>query len=383
MRHYVNLTATLISMAVLCAPGCTGPAAESPGISKEVGDPRSERLQQIVDDLRKETGIPGLSVAIAKTGEEPLLSTTGVANVEAGIPVSADTMFFIGSVSKNVFATVALRMVDKGHLTLDTRLSRYVEWPRGDEITLRMLLNHTSGIPEYLTAERYATAGDGGLPQFFRTPHTPVELFKLLPDRTPDFDPGSAQDYSNTNGLLVGEVIRLTARKPLGNVFDEEIVRPLGLRHTYLYGEATAKHERARGYCAGERWGATEDELVDCSSADDALPDSADGSVVASARDLLRYHQALRGGELLSDDTWTAMRTVDEGIHNGLGYLIGEGKFGRYEGNIGRAMGHVAANVYYADRDTYVVMMSNWGNAPIPLAPFLERWFGEVGEQRD
>jgi len=112
------------------------------------------------------------------------------------------------------------------------------------------------------------------------------------------------------------------------------------------------------------------------------LPDSADGSVVSSAGDLLRYHQALRTGNLLTDESWAAMRSGVEGFDNGLGYLVGEGPFGHYEGNVGRAMGHVAANVYYPDHDTYVVMMSNFGNAPMPLKPFLEQWFGEAATPR-
>ncbi len=135
--------------------------------------------------------------------------------------------------------------------------------------------------------------------------------------------------------------------------------------------------------CAGTRdlysgdraWGAAAGTLADCSSADEALPDSADGSVVASAADLLRYHQALRQGELLSERSWAAMRTVAPGISNGLAYLVGEGEFGRYEGSLGKAMGHAAANVYYLDHETYVVMLGNRSDVPLPLQALVRQWF--------
>jgi len=354
---------------------CGAPPVDS-SATRPGSNARQERLQTIVDQLAGDTGIPGISVAILEGSDAPIAATAGVENRETGAPVGPDTMFFIGSISKNLFATIALRLVDRNELSLDDPLSKFVEWPRGDEITVKMLMRHTSGIPEYLTSDRYTPPEDGGFPLFFQTPRTPAEIFETLPDRAPAFDPGTRQDYSNTNGLLVGEVLRTIQGEPLHEVLEDEIVRPLGLDHMYLFGAATKERARARGYCAGERWGAPEGGMVDCSAADEALPDSADGSVVASALDLLHYHRALREGRLLSEASWSAMRTSEPGTHNGLGYLMGQGPFGRYEGNVGRAMGHVAASVYYVDHETYVVLMTNLGDAPLPLRPFLEEWFG-------
>jgi D-alanyl-D-alanine carboxypeptidase len=364
------MAAALVGV-MACAPSGE-PITPPPG--QAAAEPGPERLQSLVDQLRADHELPGLSVAIAEAGKETLVATAGLADLETRAPVTAETKFFIGSVSKNLFATVALRLVDRGRLQLDDPLSAYAEWPRGDAVTVRMLLNHTSGIPDYLSADRFQPAEDGGIPEFFRISRTPGELVTAIPDRAPVFDPGSHQEYSNTNGLLVGEVIRQVTGQPLATVLDEEIVRPLGLRQMYLYGESTAHRDRARGYSGAGNWGAAAGELADCSSADEALPDSADGSVVASAGDLLRYHQALRNGELLSDGSWEAMRSVENGIHNGLGYLMGDGPFGRYAGNVGRAMGHVAASVYYPDHETYVVMMSNRSDIPLPLEALLRQW---------
>ena len=98
--------------------------------------------------------------------------------------------------------------------------------------------------------------------------------------------------------------------------------------------------------------------------------------VVASASDLLRYHQALRGGALLSEDSWETMRRVEPGIDNGLAYLIMTGPAGDHEGNAGRSMGHVSASIYYIERDLFIVMMLNRGDTPLPMARFLELRYG-------
>ncbi len=362
------------AILILALAGCT--TAER-GVPEGTEAPETERLQALVEQLQADHNIPGLSVAIATgTGGEPVVAGAGLADRDRKIEVTPDTMFFLGSVAKNIFATVALRLVDQGRLDLESPLSEFVPWPRGEEITIRMLLNHTSGIPDYLSRDLFAAAGDGGIPEFFRTHRTPADLLATIPDRAPIFEPGSRQDYSNTNGLLVGEVIRTLTGKPLAALLDEQIVHTLGLRQMYLYGESTAERHRARGYSGAANWGAAEGEPADCSSADEALPDSADGSVVASAGDLLRYHRALRQGGLLSETSWTAMSTVQPGFHNGLGYLLADGPFGPVQGNLGRSMGHVAANLYYLHLDAYVVVLSNRSDVPLPLEPLLEQWFG-------
>jgi D-alanyl-D-alanine carboxypeptidase len=363
----------LAAAAVMCLGLACGTSEAPDSLDGPAGGNRAaeaEILQSQVVDLLEETGLPGLVVAIAEGSQAPLIAAAGYADTERGIPVTAETPFFIGSISKNVFAVIALQLAEDGLLSLDDPLSAYMEWPRGDEITVRMLLNHMSGIPDYFGSLSLGDAS-AGVPEFFRAPHPPGEIVQMMPRLEPTFDPGTEQSYSNTNGLLVGLVIERATGKSLGEVFDERIVAPLGLENTYLYGAATTDRPRARGYCGTPGWVEAEGELIDCSFADEALPDSADGSIVSSAADLLRYHQALRGGELLSEDSWEAMRRVEPGTVNGLGYLIMTGPEGDHEGNAGRAMGHVSANVYYVDKDLFVVMFLNRGDAALPMRQFL------------
>jgi D-alanyl-D-alanine carboxypeptidase len=349
-------------MLVLASGGCTSHPTET------------EILQSQLEQLLEETGIPGIAVAVSESGGAPLVAAAGYADMAREIPVGAETPFFIGSISKNVFTTIALQLVDDGLLELHDPLSAFLEWPRGDEITIRMLLNHTSGIPDYFGS--LSLSAPGGVPEFFSDPHPPTEIFRLMPSRDPTFDPGGSQAYSNTNGLLLGRIIEIATGKPLGDVFEERIASPLALDNAYLYDARTIDRPRARGYCGQPGWAPAPGELLDCSFADNALPNSADGSVVSSAPDLLRYHRALRGGELLSETSWDAMRRVDPDRVNGLNYLIMSSPLGEAEGNAGRSMGHVSGSVYYVERDLFVVMLVNRGDAALPMQQFLELRYG-------
>ncbi len=365
-------------------PSCTSHRTDSAGSPSEDDQlAEAEVLQSQIERLREETGVPGLVVALAEGGAAPLVAAAGYADVDRETPLRPDTPFLIGSISKNLFATITLILVEEGLLGLGDTLSAYLEWPRGDQITIRMLMNHTSGIPDYLSTLSLLSSQEG-VPEFFSEPHPPSEIIEMMPSRAPTFDPGTLQSYSNTNGLLVGQVIEIVTGKSLGEVLEERIVSRLGLENTYLYEEKTIDLPRARGYCGTPGWVSSTGQLVDCSFADEALPNSADGSIASSALDLLRYHQALRGGELLSDASWEAMRRIQPGLDNGLGYLIMTGPLGDHEGNVGRAIGHLSANLYYLERDLFVVMMLNRGDAPLPMRRFLELRYGEDwGEDRE
>lgn len=384
MKTQKNLQAALATVALTSLCWSCGVSERSDSLDSTVpADSLSESkaLQLQLESLLDQSILPGIVVALAEGDREPLLAAAGYADTVRMTPLQPETPFFIGSISKNVFAVIALQLAEEGRLGLDDPLSAFIEWPRGDEITIRMLMNHTSGVPDYFS-DLSLLDSENGVPEFFSVPHSPPDIIRMLPSRDPSFAPGSQQSYSNTNGLLVGQVIEKVTGKTLGEVFDERIASRLGLQNSYLYDETMIGRFRARGYCGMPGWGATPEQLVDCSFADEALPNSADGSLVMSAEDLLRYHRALRGGELLGANSWQTMRHVEPGLDNGLGYLIMTGPLGPLEGNIGRAIGHLSASVYYLDRDLFVVMMLNRGDAPLPIHELLNLRYGLAPRRR-
>jgi CubicO group peptidase (beta-lactamase class C family) len=377
-RVFTILLCLVLGLVVVaCGPGEEPAAVDLVPVDDRLAE--AAILASQLEQLLEGSGAPGIAVAVAEGNDEPLVAAAGLADTERMIPLRADTPFFIGSISKNLFAVVTLQLAEEGLLSLNDPLSDYLEWPRGAEVTIRMLLNHSSGIPDYFTTLSLTESRDG-MSEFFSEPHPPSEIVEMMPDRDPTFDPGTRQSYSNTNALLVGMVIEKVTGKSLGEVLEERIVTPLGLENTYLYGASTLGRPRARGYSGKPGWVVAEGELIDVSFADETLPDSADGSVVSSVGDLLRYHQALRGGELLSESSWEAMRRVDPGFVNGLGYLIMSGPLGDHEGNAGKSIGHLSASVYYLDHDLFVVMMLNRSDVPLPMRRFLEMRLEAEGE---
>jgi len=219
------------------------------------------RLQELVEALRMENGIPGISVAIARGGSRPLLAAAGFSDVENEVPVTPETSFFIGSVSKNLFAAVVLMLAEEELIGLDDPLSKFIEWPRGDEVTVRMLLDHTSGIPEYMTEEIFQ-ADEGDIPEFFKKRRSPTDILAMMPSHELLFDPGSKQDYCNTNFILVGLIIEKVTEKPLAVVLEERVAKPMRLERMFLYGESTATRARARGYSGATQWGAVDGASV-------------------------------------------------------------------------------------------------------------------------
>ncbi|UCD24285.1 MAG: beta-lactamase family protein, partial [Gemmatimonadota bacterium] len=146
----------------------------------DTGEAELEELQSQVESLLQETGLPGISVAVVEQGGEMLLAAAGHADVERSIPLQPGARFFTGSVAKNIYATIAFMLVEEGRLNLGDPLSAYVDWPRGSEITIRMLLNHTSGIPEYMAAPLFASRA-GHVPEFTREPHSPADILQAMP----------------------------------------------------------------------------------------------------------------------------------------------------------------------------------------------------------
>jgi CubicO group peptidase (beta-lactamase class C family) len=182
------------------------------------------RSQRVLDDAI-EAGGPGCSVAVGVRGQVAWTGVRGVADMSTGNPITTNTVFEIASVSKQFTATALLLLVDAGKLTLDDPLSRHMpELPTwATTVTVGQLMHQTSGIPEYvglLEAQGFAlsdrTTEDQALQALVGVP-------KL------EFAPGSQFEYSNSNYLLLGEIVHRVSREPLPQFLTRQIFHPLGL----------------------------------------------------------------------------------------------------------------------------------------------------------
>jgi D-alanyl-D-alanine carboxypeptidase len=202
-------------------------------------------------------------------------------------------------------ATVVLGLVEEGRLGLDDPLDRVLpDFPQAHRITIRDLLSHTSGIPDYTQAHGYNRRLADDREHRWST----AELLGLVADRDPLFAPGTDYDYSNTNYLLLGEVIETVTGEPWSAEIRRRIIDPLELEHTTIAGAEPMPAELVSGYFDLDNDGDTENVDAAHWPAQDTAEGPA-GAIVSTAPDLARFAKALFGGELLGPESLTAMVT--------------------------------------------------------------------------
>jgi D-alanyl-D-alanine carboxypeptidase len=307
---------------------------------------RSHALQDALDRVVT-AGAPG---AVALTGDGSIAAR--VADVHSGRPLRAADRLRIGSVTKSLVAAVALQLVGEGRLRLDDTLGRRLPGvlPYGEAITLRQLLNHTSGVPDdVVPAITGVLAGD---PLHV---WSPAEIVDLVRDRPPRFAPGTGWAYSNTDYALTGMVIERVTGHSLERELEDRIVRPLGLRHTsFPVRDPGLGHPAARGYSLDLGLGGqpVEGTLRDVTVLSPSFA-WASGNGVSTVGDVARFYRALLRGRLLSPellrDALDAVPTGRAGRSYGLGLNVRDSPYGPLVGHDGDMLGF--SIVALSDRD--------------------------------
>ncbi|MFF2351776.1 serine hydrolase domain-containing protein [Kitasatospora sp. NPDC058115] len=282
------------------------------------GAPRPDAVRQRLDALVAEDGAPGALGTVRFADGRTRSYTAGVGDVRTGERVPRDGQVRIGSNTKTFTAVVVLQLVGEERIELDAPVERYLpgvvrgERIDGNAITVRQLLQHTSGLPNYT---RYL--GDDV------RRYRPRELVDIALRHPADFAPGESWAYSNTNYVLAGLIVQEVTHRPLADEIDRRVVRRLGLRHTYFPapGDATIREAHPHGYYRETADG----PLTDITEMDPSWAWAA-GQLVSTAADLNRFFGALVDGELLRPEQLAEMqRTVDAGepFAPGTGYGLG------------------------------------------------------------
>ncbi|HEX7115916.1 MAG TPA: serine hydrolase domain-containing protein [Steroidobacter sp.] len=221
----------------------------------------------------------GLQVAVYKDGAPLLVKGYGLANLEWNIPVTNDTVFRIGSITKQFPAVVLLLLQEEGKLSLDDKLAKYYpSFPRAADISLKQMLHHTSGLHNY-TADKVFDERDQMLRQ---TTDEWVEYFARMP-KTQDFEPGTSWNYSNTAYYLLGAIIEKVEGKPLAKVLEERLFKPLGMTRTALDDEYDVVPNRASGYGVDEQGQFINARFISMTAV------GAAGAMRSTASDLMRW----------------------------------------------------------------------------------------------
>jgi CubicO group peptidase (beta-lactamase class C family) len=261
----------------------------TPSTSALAQDRVHERIDSLVRAEMARQKIPGVAVAVVRNGQVLSAKGYGEANVEHHVPVSVETVFQSGSVGKQFTSAAVMLLVQDGKIALGDSITRYfpgapASW-RG--ITVRHLLTHTSGIPDYTT-----DAMD------YRRDYTEDELEKMAFGLTPEFPPGSRWNYSNTGFVLLGIIVHKASGRFYGDLLHERVFAPLGMRSARVISEQdivpnrAAGYELAKGELRNQEWVAPK------------LNTTADGSLYLSLQDYIAWDRGLRAKSILTPASW-------------------------------------------------------------------------------
>jgi CubicO group peptidase (beta-lactamase class C family) len=255
---------------------------------------RMPQVEALVLAEMQRQKIPGVAVGIVSHGEVIAGKGYGHANIELAVPVQADTVFQSGSLGKQFTAVAVMLQVQAGRLRLDDPLTKYFTGAPDSwrAITVRNLLNHTSGISDY-TDEHDGKAGVD-----YRRDYTEEQLTKLAYTLPLQFPPGSKWHYSNTGYLLLGALIRKVSGRFYGDILNEQVFAPLQMNSARIISEADIVQNRAAGYRL------VKGELKNQEWVAPSLNTTADGALYLSVQDFIAWDRGLRAGAILRPESW-------------------------------------------------------------------------------
>ncbi len=323
-------------------------------------------LQARLDQLRERYGIPGVSVTILFPDGSVWLGVSGDADVAEGTPVTPSTSFAIASVSKTFTAALILGLVEDGRIGLDDQVREYLPDLRiSPKITIRQLLDHTSGLRDYF----FHPAIDRVLLAHPDRVWTAAEALKYV--GKPYFKPGAGWHYSNTNYLVLGEVAEAVGGTPLGEQIRERFLDPLGLTHTWYMPTEPAATHAAHGYRFTS--GDPKARAIDLSDGSPIIPFTsvvtaagAAGGLASSSTDLARWARALYAGGVLAGESVQEMlddiartEAYRPSVPYGLGVQLLDIDGDRSLGHSGRLLGFRSAMRWLPDRDIAIAVLTN------------------------
>jgi D-alanyl-D-alanine carboxypeptidase len=339
----------VVAMAagLLLVPTGAGAAAapSSRATTARPAPPRIDpgELRQLLDHIVA-AGAPGAAAWVRdESGVQQAAS--GVADLRTGRPMRPGLHFRAASLAKSLVATVVLQLAAEGRLSLHDTVARWLPGilPYGDRVTIRQLLNHTSGVPDY--APMPILALYGSWQARFRA-WTPQELVGLVASQPPDFPPGTAWSYSNTGYVLLGLIVEAVTGNSLGQELHRRILRPLGLRDTFFpVNSPGIPGPKSRGYSLplSPQGPVLHGPLLDITVYNPSWAWAA-GNLISNLDDLTRFFRALLGGRLLPPRLLAAMTTTvptpRPGIDWGLGLMVIERPAGRLLGHDGDIPGY-------------------------------------------
>ena len=309
------------------------------------------RIDRIAATVLDETGVPSASIAVVKGGKLVYTQAYGKARLDPPKAASPDMRYSIGSISKQFTAAAILLLQEQGKLSLDDAVGKYVpDLTRGDEVTIRQVLSHTSGYQDYWPEDYVMTP--------MLKPETSQQIIDTWAKKPLDFDPGTKWQYSNTNYVIAGLIVEKVSGRNLMDFLGEHIFHPLGMKSVWNSDEekltrtdATPYYRHALGPLRvapkeGRGW------LF------------AAGELAMTAHDLALWDQSLLARSILSSESYKNMLTEVKlkdgtGTNYGLGVEVFDSNGHRRVVHDGEVSGFVSDNDVRVDDGVAVVVLTN------------------------
>ena len=324
--------------------------------AQEMPSALRDKVDAVARKTLAETGVPSASIAIVQGGAITYSQAYGDARVDPREPAAPAMRYSIGSISKQFTAAAILLLAEDGKLSLDDPVSRFVpNLTRGNEVTIRELLSHTSGYQDYWPQ-------DYVMPSMLQ-PVTADKILDLWARKPLDFDPGTQWQYSNTNFVIAGLIVEKASGKPFLQFLSERIFTPLGMKSVMNIDQEHLTETDAVGYMRygigplrrspkeGKGWLFAAGEL--------AMP----------AEDLAKWDRSMINQTVLKPASYAAMEreTVLKnglGTHYGLGVTVRNELGKRAIEHGGEVSGFTANNTVFPDSRTAVVVLTNEDAVP-------------------
>ena len=309
---------------------------------------RADQVDNYLKSQMQQHRIPGLTLKIIRDGRAIKTAAYGLANIELRVPAKPETVFEIGSVTKQFTAAGILLLAQEGKLSVDDKISRHLKdtpeaWAN---VTIRLLLTHTSGIKSYT-----------GLDGFQLWRHlTQDQFIKAIGKEPMEFQPGDSWKYCNTGFSLVGYIIENVSGENYWDFMGERVFKPLGMQATTNRRPSLIVPNRAAGYeQTNQVWINRDSDLTDVFSA---------GAIVSTVGDLAKWNAALDGDRLLhaagKAEMWTPVKLNDGRARTyGFGWNVDAVEGHKNIGHGGSTSGFSASIQRFPDDRLAVIILTN------------------------
>jgi CubicO group peptidase (beta-lactamase class C family) len=329
--------------------------------SAQQSQPTLDKVDSYISAQLREQRIPGLALAVIRDGRVVKSQGYGLGNIELQVPVTPDTVFQLGSIGKQFTATAMLMLAEDGKVSLDDKITRYFpsaarKW---NGITIRQLLNHTSGLADY-TDDKYIAPG--GLTPLHEelSDDEILRRFTTLPF---NFRPGEKWSYSNTGYAILGFLIAKVSGQSYGDFLRARIFKPLGMSATRVISESDIVPNRAAGYILEKN------EIKNQLWVSPHWNTLADGALYSTAADMTKWDAAITARALLKGESYAQMRTPAP-LNDGKNYPYGfawdllEVNGHRLQEHGGAWQGFTAHYARYPDDHLSVIVLTNLESGP-------------------